>query len=99
MGVPRINARAGADLACCRLIPVWSFGFNLELMLSKRRADGNDLEPEICLLAMQSEPIGVRIDRGLPAGALSGRWNSAFSSFLPIDIRVSFTVNRNLGCF
>jgi hypothetical protein len=76
------------------------FALSLELMVSKRKADGNDLEPEICLRATQCERIvaPMACKRRVPAaGAPGGRWNSIFSVFLLVVIRVPFTVNRNLG--
>jgi hypothetical protein len=64
-------------------------------MVSKRWADGNDLEPEILPVCN-----AMRLSRrGLSAcqtkGALSDRWNSAFPVFLYVVFRLSFTLNPN----
>jgi hypothetical protein len=66
-------------------------------MVSKRWADGNDLEPEILPVCKAMRPYRRALSAGMAAVALSDRWNSAFSVFLRVVFRVPFTLNPNFG--
>jgi hypothetical protein len=65
-------------------------------MVSKRWADGNDLEPEILPVCDAMRPYRRALSAGKAALVLSDRWNSAFSIFLRVVFRLSFTLNPNL---